>query len=407
MFTPILLFQSKGNNFEDSSTVREADSLPRGNNFYVNTQSRTDFDYEEPKEVFDFHRGLEGYAATPLIDSPGLASRLGVAHVWVKDESVRIGLPSFKVLGASWATARAVAERLGVRTPLRVEDLRSQLLSASGISLSAATDGNHGRAVARIATLFGLPSHIYVPKGTVAARISAIEGEGAKVTIVDGTYDMTVERAACDAGPGTLIIQDTAWPGYQDVPSWVIDGYSTIMLEIDEQLAARSDERPDIVVVQIGVGAFAAAVVRHVRCAETRIPAVLGVEPVSAACVQASMRAGSIVSVPGPHDSIMAGLNCGTPSSIAWPVLSHGIDAMISITDEVARQAMRELAYAGVVSGESGAAGLGGLLDVANGDCMESVREILRMNPKSNVLIFSTEGATDPELYAEIIGEGG
>lgn len=381
----------------------EEDPLPSGDTSYVNLTPKTRFDYEEPKDVLEFHRELDGYVETPLVDAPGLASSLGVARVWVKDESIRLGLPSFKVLGASWATARAVAERLGVSAPLRVEDLRSQILSGPTMSLAAATDGNHGRAVARIAKLLGLQSRIYVPKGTVAARISAIEGEGAEVTIVDGTYDMTVERAASEAGPGTLIIQDTAWPGYEDVPSWVIDGYSTIMLEIDEQLAAQGDERPDIVVVQIGVGAFAAAVVRHVRCAETHNPTVLGVEPVSAACVQASMRAGSIVSVPGPHDSIMAGLNCGTPASLAWPVLSQGIDAMISITDEAAREAMRALARAGVVSGESGAAGLGGLRSVAYSEGMVSVREALGMTAKSKVLVFSTEGATDPEVYSQIV----
>lgn len=381
----------------------EVDSLLGQTKTYFNTRSRTNLDRNEPEEVLKFHRSFVEYTPTPLVDATSLAAKLGVGRVWVKDESARLGLPSFKALGASWATLRAIAEHIGIEHPLSIDDLRKQLSSNSGISLSAATDGNHGRAVARMAKLLDLPCHIYVPTGTVSARILAIEEEGANVTVVDGTYDVTVERAASEVGPKTLIIQDTSWPGYHEVPSWVIDGYSTIMLEIDQQLANMGEDRPDIVVVQVGVGAFAASVVRHLRGKDGPSPFILGVEPVNAACVQESMRAGSITTIPGPHDSIMAGLNCGTPSSIAWPILLHGIDAMISITDETARQAMRELAMVEVVSGESGAAGLGGLLDVVNDVCGDSLKEEFGLNSNSKILIFSTEGATDPDTYYDII----
>ena len=184
----------------------------------------------EPSEegaAFAFHRSLPGYQPTPLVESPRAARELGVARVLVKDESSRFGLPSFKVLGASWATHRAVGDRRDV-------------------ALVCATDGNHGRAVAWMARRLGLPATVFVPADMVAARREAIAGEGARVEVVDGTYDEAVERAAALASDDVLVIQDTAWPGYETVPRWVIDGYATIGAEIDAE--------PDLVAVQIGVG---------------------------------------------------------------------------------------------------------------------------------------------------------
>ena len=236
-----------------------------------------------PAGPLAFHRTLPGYAPTPLVEAPAAAAALGVRRVMVKDESSRLGLPSFKVLGASWAIHRALQERPETST------------------LACATDGNHGRAVARMARLLGLEATVLVPASMLAARREAIAAEGARVEVVDGTYDEAVERAAqLDA----LVIQDTAWPGYETVPAWVVEGYSTIGAEIDLQ--------PDLVGVQIGVGSFAAAMVR--RFAGARI---VGVEPVSAACALASIEAGEPAEVPGPHDSVMAGLNCGRVSPVA------------------------------------------------------------------------------------------
>jgi diaminopropionate ammonia-lyase len=254
-----------------------------------------------------------------------------------------------------------------------------------------------------MAKLLGLDATIYVPAGTAQARIDGIASEGAPVTVVDGTYDDAVALAAKDAGDRCLVISDTSWPGYEDVPRWVIDGYSTILWEVEGQLRERNEPEPDIVAVQIGVGALAAAVVTHFR-QPGRQPAIIGVEPLRAACMLSSIEAGKIVSVPGPHDSIMAGLNCGEPSMLAWPVVSAGIDLFVAVADERAREAMRLLATAGVVAGETGAAGLAGLLElVANADRPE-VRQTLGMTSDARVLLFVTEGATDPDAYASIVG---
>jgi diaminopropionate ammonia-lyase len=209
--------------------------------------------------------------------------------------------------------------------------------------------------------------------------------------------------SAREAGERCLVISDTSWPGYEDVPGWVIEGYSTILWEVDEELECRQLPGPDLVVVQIGVGALAAAVTQHYRGADAGKPAaIVGVEPLHAACLLRSMEAGRIVEVPGPHDSIMAGLNCGTPSLIAWPVVSRGIDLFLAIDDERARQAMRALAGAGLVAGETGAAGLGGLIELLRSD-HAAARVALGIDSSTRVLLISTEGATDPDAYRRIV----
>jgi diaminopropionate ammonia-lyase len=296
--------------------------------------------------ALEFHRSLPGYAPTPLLEAPTAARALGVERVLVKDESGRLGLPSFKILGASWAAHRALA---GQHT------------------LTCATDGNHGRAVARVARLLGLQAIVFVPADMIPARRAAIAGEGAQVRVVDGTYDEAVDRAAALGGPDVLVVQDT---GEGDVPAWVIDGYGTIGAEIDVE--------PDLVAVQIGVGSFAAAMVR--RFAGTRI---IGVEPATAACALASIEAGAPTEVPGPHESVMTGLNCGNVAPSAWPVFSRGIEAFATIDDARAREAVRLLAADGIIAGESGAAGLAGLLAFAP-----------QIDLPPSVLVVNTEGAT-------------
>jgi diaminopropionate ammonia-lyase len=362
------------------------------------------------------HRRLPGYRVTPLRDAPALARANGVARVWVKDESSRLGLPSFKLLGACWATYRAVVERLG-RDPepwTSLDELRPTLAPLRPLTLAAATDGHHGRAVARMAALLGLDADVYVPKGTAAARIAAIAGEGARVTVVDGDYDAAVAAAAATAGDRRLVVQDVAWPGYEQVPAWIVDGYGTIFWEVDDQLAALGDERPDLVVVPVGVGGLAAAAVRHWRRRglgpgrpdrdPPRPPRLVGVEPLGAACVLRSLQAGRMVTVPGPHDSIMAGLNCGTPSLVAWPSLRTGLDAVVAVADDLARQAMRDLAAAGVVAGETGAAALAGLAQLTTGPAAGRHRDALGLDADARVLLVCTEGATDPEAYQRIVG---
>lgn len=358
------------------------------------------------QEVLAFHRRLPGYAPTRLVHAPLLARMLDVGDVWVKDESSRFGLPSFKILGASWATYRALATKAGSTFPEwhTLDELSQHLDLLRPLTLVAATDGNHGRAVAHMARLLGLHARILVPDGMAQARIAAIRGEGAEVTIVQGTYDDAVEQAAAMASDRALMISDTGWPGYEDVPAWVVEGYSTIFREVDEQLAEAGKQQPDLVAVQMGVGALAAAVLRHYRRpAPAAAPRIVGVEPADAACVLASARAGERVLVPGPHRSIMAGLNCGIPSATAWPLVSQGIDLFVAIDDDYACDAMRALADAGVVSGETGAAGLGGLLAILRGAGALQLRDTLGISRDSSILILSTEGATDPEAYARII----
>lgn len=358
----------------------------------------------DSRDPLAFHRRLPGYAPTPLVELPRLARSLGIGRLWVKDESCRLDLPSFKILGASWAIYRALTDRLGRSAmPLAsLDELRARIAPLRPLTLAAATDGNHGRAVARMARLLGLGAHIFVPAGMAPARMAAIAGEGAMVTVVDGSYDEAVARATAEAGEQCMVISDTAWPGYVDVPRWVIEGYATIFWEVDDELARRQEPGPDIVVVQIGVGALAAAAVRHFRSRPNGRPALIGVEPAGADCVLASLRAGRIITLPGPQHSIMAGLNCGTPSPVAWPLLAAGLDLVVAIDDEQARQGMRDLAAAGVVAGETGAAGLAGLTALLAGER----GRLLRTDAATRILTLSTEGATDPAAYTHIVDQG-
>lgn len=347
-----------------------------------------------------FHRRLPGYGPTPLVKADTIAESLGVGALWVKDESDRLGLPSFKVLGASWAVCRSLVERLSLNFRPSLEELRSLVAPLRPLCLAAATDGNHGRAVARMAALLGLDAHIFVPTGTVEARIASIELEGAVVTIVEGDYDDAVRASAEDASDSQLVISDTSWHGYERVPRWIIEGYATIHHEVAEQLAHSGSPDPEIVAVQIGVGAFAASVVEHYRSLNLeRNVALLGVEPLDADCLRSSMVAGQLTSVPGPHSSMMAGLNCGTPSLVAWPIVSGGVDVFVAIDDDASREAIRLLAGEGIVAGESGAAGLAGLIRMHEGGA-----GAIPMDRSKSVVVFSTEGATDPRSYEAIVG---
>lgn len=372
--------------------------------------SRTLDKLSPDRSPLEFHARLPDYAPTPLVDAPGLTDALRVGHVWIKDESSRLGLPAFKVLGVSWAMYQSLKKRLGGDIGLweTLEELKEHLAPLLPLALVAATDGNHGRAVACMARLLGLEARIFVPANMTAARMEAIASEGAEVRVVNGTYDEAVERSAEDANEHRILISDTSWPGYEEVPRWVIDGYSTILWEIDDELARRKQRGPDLVVAQIGVGAFSAAVTRHYRAPGlSSRPAILGVEPVGSACMLASVEAGRIASIPGPHESIMAGLNCGTPSLLAWPIVSSGVDAFVEIEDDWARRAMRSLAEAGLVAGETGAAGLGGLLGLLCSEEEQHARQSLGIDEETRVLVFNCEGATDPASYAQIMASTG
>jgi diaminopropionate ammonia-lyase len=340
-----------------------------------------------------FHRALPDYEVTPLVSAHELATGLGLDALWVKVESSRLGLPSFKILGASWAIARLLADRFpALPDPPTLGDLRAALATTPPITLVAATDGNHGRAVARMARLLGCACHILVPAGTADARITGIESEGATVEVVDGSYDDAVAASAALAAADVLVVSDTSWDGYVDVPAHVIEGYATVFAEVDEQLDA---ETVDLVVVPMGVGALTAAVVAHYSADAL----VVAVEPLTAACGLASAQAGAPAVVPGPHHSIMAGLNCGTVSLVAWPTVQEGVDVFVAVDDAAAEAAMRDLAALGVVAGETGAASLAGLRALV--DRADEAGVDVRGR---RALVLCTEGATDPVAYERIVG---
>ena len=343
-----------------------------------------------------FHPSLPGFAATPLRPAPKAAQRLGVRSVLVKDESRRLDMPSFKILGASWATYRTVMAHLGQPVGDRptLDGLR-EAVAAHGpdLTLVAATDGNHGRAVARMAKLLSLGAIIVVPAGTVDSRIDAITGEGAEVRVVDGGYDQAIAAGAALSDDKHVVISDTSWEGYTDTPGWVIDGYSTMFTEMIDEFEAGHVAEPTVVAAQMGVGALAAAVIRQFASRPARL--LVGVEPTKADCIITSAEAGKITTIPEPQDSIMAGLNCGTPSIVAWDDVLAGYDAFVTVTDDDARDAMRLLHDDGIEAGESGAAGLAGLLAHAEG---------LGLGPQDDVIVLVTEGVTDPLAYQDIIG---
>ncbi|MHB8331423.1 MAG: diaminopropionate ammonia-lyase [Candidatus Dormibacteria bacterium] len=353
-----------------------------------------------------FHTRLPGYQATRLVRADSLASDLGLGEVWVKDESSRLGYPSFKILGASWATYRALQATGGFADGdwTTVEDLAGLVARTTKVRrLAAATDGNHGWAVAHVAGWLGMAASIFLPTGASRARIDAIRGEGATVEVVDGGYGDAVRRSALEATEECLVISDTSWEGYVNIPRWVIEGYATIFVEADEQLRAAGAKPLTAMVVQVGVGALAGAAVRYVRSDSARRGVrLIAVEPLAAACNLESMRAGEMVTIPGPHDSIMVGLNCDTPSLVAWPDVSAGFDVFVAVDDDAARAAMRALAWAGIVAGETGAAGVAGLTELRCGKASACGAQI-GLGPDSQVLVLATEGATDPQSYASIV----
>ncbi|MFD7154203.1 pyridoxal-phosphate dependent enzyme [Kribbella sp. NPDC059898] len=300
----------------------------------------------------DFHRSMPGYAPTPLIE---------FGNYWVKDESNRFGLPAFKVLGASWAVNQALG-------PARTfAELATMVQPAT---LVTATDGNHGRALAYLARILGLTSRIYVPGGLPDGALHAIRGEGATVIDIGRPYDEAVRLAADSIAGNDVLIQDTAWPGYEDVPRWIVAGYDTLFREIDEQLPGV----PDLVVVPTGVGSLLQAALEHYRGRAK----VLAVEPTTAACVGASLQAGRPVTVDTSIPTIMAGLNCGTVSSIAWPTIRDHLDAAVAVTDDEARAAMHLLHAHHISAGPCGAAALAGVQKAA----LEA----------TTVVLISTEG---------------
>jgi len=331
---------------------------------------------------------MPGYRPTPLVELPELATELGVGAVFVKDESDRLGLPAFKILGASWAVNCALSQRSGFDEPARsLTELRER---SAPVTLVTATDGNHGRALGRMAALLGLAARIYVPAGTAQQTVEAITREGAQVAQTDLIYDEVVWAAASSTAGhrGDLLVQDTAWRGYEQIPQWIVEGYGTLFGEI----AAELDEpRVQLVAVPTGVGSLLQAALQHYRdpALEQR-PALLAIEPVTAACITTSLAAGRPVSVDTSEPTIMAGLNCGSVSTIAWPAIRDGLDAGVAVTDDQASAAMHRLNQLGVAAGPCGGAALAGVRTVLDDS---DRRAALAISEDSSLVLISTDGA--------------
>jgi len=366
-----------------------------------------------------FHCQIPGYRISPLKNLPRLAAMTGLGGIWVKDESARLSLSSFKVLGGSFAIYRHLVSRLGAedRQPtffeLTADAVRPRL---GDITFAAATDGNHGRGVAWSATQLGFPSVIYVHQLTSRNRIEAIERNGARVVVVDGTYDDAVRQVNEDARrQGWQVISDTSWEGYTDIPLWVMQGYTTMLSEAQEQFAAQGLIRPTHVLVQAGVGSLAAATIGYyAQVFGPDRPRTMVVEPTRAACLFASAQAGDGQPhcVGGDLDTIMAGLACGEPNPIAWRILWDCADVFARCPDYVAAKGMRVygVPLAGdpfIVSGESGAVTLGALLFTLQRPEYASLREVLGLGPDSQVLLINSEGNTDPDEFRRVVWEGG
>ncbi len=329
-------------------------------------------------DALAFHRELEGYAPSPLIDLPTVAARLGVGRVLAKDESTRLGLGAFKGLGASWAVSIAVADHDG----------------PDSLTIIAATDGNHGRAVARFARLLGHRADIYIPLGVHPTAAQNITDEGADLIRIDGSYDDAVAAAQLAAlAPGTVLVQDTAWDGYEHIPAAIIEAYDTLFHELDNQLDDIGTHELDLVLVPTGVGSLLQAAITPYRSATARPgPAVVSVEPEAAACVQASLATGTPVTIE-TGTTIMSGRHCGTLSPTAWPFIDNGLDAATTVSDTQTIAAAHTLAKHGIDAGPCGAATLAALEHTLTGRASASRRQHLRLGPESTVVLLVTEGS--------------
>lgn len=357
------------------------------------------------EDIRDLHRSLLEYAPTPLVTTSRGVQTFGSARLLIKDESHRLGLKAFKALGASYAVHKWFAQRQAVPPAGR---FYREFKSSEDVTLCTATDGNHGRGVAWVAQKLGLRAVIYMPTGTVRARVESIRSHGAEVHVINGDYDAAVTQCAEQArSNGWQIISDTSWAGYQQIPRWIQAGYVTMFEEIHEQ----SEGEIDIAFIPGGVGALAATAAWWYSRPGYEGVKLVSVEPVSAACLLESIESGGEPhKASGDLDSMMAGLNCGMPSQVAWPLIRDRFDLFMTIEDEAALMAMRYY-YRGlsgapsIESGESGAATLGGLLTLCDSEGMAEARRSVALDANSTVLLLNTEGATDPEGWQRVVSE--
>lgn len=374
---------------------------------------------EHVKQARAFHRSFPQYSVTPLAKLDGMADRLGLAGLFVKDESYRFGLNAFKVLGGSFAMAKYIAEEMGRDVSEMTYDYltSSQFREEFGqATFFTATDGNHGRGVAWAANKLGQKAVVHMPKGSTKTRFDNIAKEGAQVTIEELNYDDCVRLAAkeADQTPHGVIVQDTAWDGYEKIPSWIMQGYGSMAAEAAEQLRQLEVNRPTHVFVQAGVGSLASGVVGFfTNLFPDNPPKFVVMEAEAAACLYKGAAAGDgdprIVG--GDMQTIMAGLACGEPNTIGWDILRNHVSAFVSCPDWVSAKGMRMLAAPlkgdpAVTSGESGAVGMGVVSTIMQDEAYKELREALELDRFSNVLLFSTEGDTDLEKYRKIVWDG-
>ena len=374
---------------------------------------------ENVTKANEFHKSFPQYSVTPLQKLSALASYLGVKGIYCKDESYRFGLNAFKVLGGSYAMGRYIAKELGrdiSQLPYNVlssDKLREEFGQATFFT---ATDGNHGRGVAWAAKRLGQKAVVRMPKGTTKTRFDNIAKEGAEVTIEEVNYDDCVRMAAAEAAKTEhgIIVQDTAWAGYEEIPSWIMQGYGTLVLEADKQLKENGVDRPTHVFVQAGVGSLAGAVVGYFAHKYKENPPVMVVCEASAAdCLYRSavQADGNLVDVTGDLQTIMAGLACGEGNTIGWDILKNHVTVFASCPDWMSAKATR--IYANplendphIISGESGSVPLGLAYTALHDEDAKDLKEALKLDENSNILVISTEGDTDPVRYREIVWDG-
>lgn len=364
---------------------------------YINPAARSwAYQYETDIQLArDFHKRLLGYQPSPLVPLPDVAKELGVKAVFVKDESSRLGLPAFKILGASWGTFRAIAEQTGLPLDSTLETI-AEAARKSNTTLFAATEGNHGRAVARMGGILGVPTRIVMSRFAEEETVKKIESEGAQVEVIKGDYDAAVAKASAEANKNSdgLLIQDNASEGYEQIPAWIVEGYSTLLIEVEQQLAAQA-LKATVMVTPIGVGSLGHAVVAHCK-SNSRKTAVLTVEPETAACLHHNLKAGKWTTIE-TSATIMNGMNCGTVSPISWPVFEKGVDASITISDLECHHAVQYLQAHGVNAGPCGAASLAALRKVSTLDC-----DSLNLDTDAVVVLLSTEGARGYIIPGEV-----
>ena len=374
------------------------------------------FGAENARKVSSFHQSFPEYQPTPLVNLQGLAKELGVASIHIKDESYRFGLNAFKVLGGSYAIGNYIAQRLGMDlSELPYEKLVSDEIKEKlgELTFVTATDGNHGRGVAWTANRLGQKSVVYMPKGSAAERLENIRALGSDASITDLNYDDAVRLANKGAEEnGWIMVQDTAWEGYEDIPGWIMEGYTTMAYEAVQQLEG---EKPTHVFLQAGVGALAGGVTGFIAdyYGEKERPIVTIVEPNKADCIFRTAEAndGKLHFVTGDMNTIMAGLACGEPCTIGWNVLRDHADNFVSMPDEYAAMGMRVLGCPvrgdqQVVAGESGAATMGAITAILTKPELASIKEALKLDENSRILCFSTEGDTDRKNYRDIVWKG-